>query len=274
MEVKNACDGYQCRVSLRFSDDQAVVRHLDLHKFKTMSCPRGQCHPSRCPYFHSSADYRRNPFVVPYESGSCPSPGECGDGSQCLLSHNRFETEYHPSTYKVTLCKSYKKGVECLAGELCARAHSPADLRVPLLHTMTVDFDFLMFKFKTEHCPFAEPHDQHHCVYSHGLSDYRRAITSHPYSKELCPTGEQGADRVCPNRSWCRGCHNFYEWSFHPLNFKRHPCDDTACQYVFCPFIHKGEQPLMHDFDQLDGFFLYPFNRSANVSNSEEFHRF
>lgn len=267
MDSKNPYEGHECLVSLCFSYDQSVVRHLNLERFKVIDCPNDKCDPLLCPYFHSSGDLRRNPFTTFYESIPCPNPQSCIKGSQCPMAHNAFEIEFHPSTYKKTFCESYKKNKVCLLGEFCPHAHSGAELRVLLLHTMPFDHDFLMFKFKTENCPFIEPHDPHVCVYSHGPEDFRREITTKPYSNEFCQFVEQRGERACPNRGHCRGCHNYYELAFHPLNFKRIPCKHANCQKPFCPFVHKEESFQMSELDQLNSFFLYPINRSISIQN-------
>ena len=43
---------------------------------------------------------------------------------------------------------------ECSYEKYCAFAHSEEELKIKLLHKMTIDIDFLLFHFKSEFCPF------------------------------------------------------------------------------------------------------------------------
>ena len=147
--------------------------------------------------------------------------------------------------------------MECSLGEFCPRAHSEVELRVQWLHTLLVDYYFVMFKFKKETYPFIEPHDPQICVYSHGPKDFRREITNQPYTNELCHFADQGGELACPNRWDCRGCHNYYELAFHPLIFKRIPCKHLNYQSPFCPLKHQNEPFLINELGKMTSFFLY-----------------
>lgn len=57
---------------------------------------------------------------------------------------------------------------ECSYEKYCAFAHSEEELKIKLLHKMTIDIDFLLFHFKSEFCPFQKiQHDKFSCVYAH-----------------------------------------------------------------------------------------------------------
>ena len=90
--------------------------------FKTKKCTNPACMTSlarlgpACPYWHTDADRRRNPFAVSYAPIACEfvqtngmkvrnSHTSCEDGEACGFTHNSFEALYHPSKYKKIPCR-------------------------------------------------------------------------------------------------------------------------------------------------------------------------
>lgn len=93
-------------------------------KYKTEFCPFQMEHNIRkCVYGHSWEDYRRNILVYPYSKSLCGNYQEVGFGrleyrcpnvKNCKMSHNVFESDFHPQSYKKYPCQYPKcDGVGC-----------------------------------------------------------------------------------------------------------------------------------------------------------------
>ena len=90
--------------------------------FKTKQCTNAMCFANlakygpSCPFWHTDADRRRNPFVVSYAPIACEfiqsngskvknTHNTCVNGEACGFTHNHFEALYHPKSYKKTPCR-------------------------------------------------------------------------------------------------------------------------------------------------------------------------
>ena len=92
---------------------------LDLRTFKTLPCAReAEPHDRKiCPCYHSfpGNDRRRDPYATPY------APDD--------PSTTNVERAYHPLVFRTQLCKFSSRPLSCPFGDICAFAHSEADLR-------------------------------------------------------------------------------------------------------------------------------------------------
>lgn len=129
------------------------IKFLDLAKFKVEKCRNlasGKQHNHKhCRYFHTLRDQRRElDFASVYELDRAEEPllytpdicdfyetEDCGNQEECLRSHNRVESVYHPEKYKTKYCTNYPKHLnKCEYGDYCSFAHSTKELRVRLIH--------------------------------------------------------------------------------------------------------------------------------------------
>jgi len=86
-----------------------------IFKFKTEFCPFQMEHNVRkCVYGHSWEDFRRPILKHPYSNSLCKHHPEipfgkleyrCREGLKCPLSHNLFERDFHPQSYKKYACQ-------------------------------------------------------------------------------------------------------------------------------------------------------------------------
>lgn len=91
---------------------------------------------------------------------------------------------------------------------------------------MKVDFEFLLFHFKSEFCPFNKiPHDKYSCVYAHNWQDFKRPYRNKLINK-VCKhwvkdQGLESYERGCPFGYECDYCHGWKEKDYHLQNLKR-----------------------------------------------------
>lgn len=251
---------------ITLSNKKSVIEHLDLSKYKTEKCPKEVCRTKKnCPFFHNGDDYRRDPAKFIYTPEFCEFGKNCLSRQKCLLSHNKFETNFHPLRYKKKYCKHILEINRCAYGKFCANGHNDQDIKVQLLHTMARNDDFYLFKFKTEFCPFQMEHNMRKCVYSHSWEDYRRDIMKTPYSKVLCnrwmSVSVGKLEYRCHEGLSCKLSHGCFESDFHPLNYKKYSCQFAECDMHICPFLHLDENPRFRILDQNKDFYVYPYNR-------------
>lgn len=151
-----------------------------LDKFKIEQCTINHQHNHKhCPFYHSYKDKRRRNNNGEYSSDMCDhaETDRCEHKDECSLSHNRVEKLYHIDKYKTKFCSKFPKHLaNCEYGEYCSFAHSIRDIKSRIIHSpfMTKDFDFYMFYFKTEWCPFNKEHNKAQCDYAHNWQDFRR----------------------------------------------------------------------------------------------------
>ena len=260
-------ESYIHNITLCISNKKEVIEHLDLNKYKTIRCEKEvPCRNIKtCPYFHNGDDFRRDLSKIPYTSELCQFGKHCLIKMNCELSHNKYESNYHPEKYKMKYCKHILEINRCKYGKFCYNAHNDQDLKIALLHTMRRDDDFFIFKFKTEFCPFQMEHNIKNCIYAHSWEDHRRDILKSPYSNNICqrwfenPFGKL-EDR-CSKGLNCPQCHGRYESDFHPLNFKKYPCQFPNCSQKVCPFVHIEESMRFKGLEQKKDFFIFPYNR-------------
>ncbi|RXG55773.1 hypothetical protein Avbf_05384 [Armadillidium vulgare] len=109
------------------------IRHtLSCESYKTIECEESECDEASCIFYHSEMDRRRNPYSVPYGSGTCKficSGETCIFGDECRFAHNDYEFMFHPSEIYFKLCDDNKTRKQCFSvNPLCARAHR--DIRI------------------------------------------------------------------------------------------------------------------------------------------------
>ena len=112
-----------------------AFHHAFISTYKVFECKIEEYHDKRqCKFWHSSGDRRRNPLETPYSPIECPraATGDCSDGDSCLRAHNMMERMFHPELYKISMCTRGPNGTLCERGDLCAFAHFPEDIRIPL----------------------------------------------------------------------------------------------------------------------------------------------
>jgi len=86
-----------------------------------------------------------------------------------------IERKYHALVYKRRYCRERVTGARCEYGVMCSAAHSDHELRAIPLHLLPVGLDFLLFRFKSQFCPFAwHRHNAFACVYAHNWQDFKR----------------------------------------------------------------------------------------------------
>lgn len=256
---------YLCKFSLQVTNEIQVVKHLDLNKFKTTKCTRNCDNIKQCPYYHSSEDQRRSPEVVDYNPQVCHFGLNCLRKDRCPFTHNKYELNYHPLRYKKAYCRHLFDDKGCAYGPFCSSAHFDEELNIDLLHTYDFDDDFLIFKYKTEFCPFVKEHNLKKCVYAHSWEDYRRNIILFPYSNTPCPNieneDEESFDGRCEEENDCQYAHGTYEVDFHPLNYKKKNCGMDKCEKVFCSYLHGEETRRFLKISKMDNFYIFPYNR-------------
>lgn len=255
---------YLCKFTLQVSTNTSIIKHLNLENYKTTKCPEDCDNIKTCPFYHTLADRRRNPTQSDYNPQICHFGIHCLKKHKCVFSHNKFELKYHPLKYKKKYCKNLFDVSKCKFGKFCADAHFDEELSCDLLHYMDFDDDFMIFKYKTEFCPFNLEHNLDKCVYAHSWEDYRRNIILFPYSNIACPNVEghdESFEVRCENENECQYAHGGYEIEFHPLNYKRTKCNKGECDGLFCSLAHGNEKSKFDKIANLDNFYIYPYNR-------------
>lgn len=256
---------YLCKFSLQVTNETQVVKHLNLEKFKTQKCIKNCEDIKQCPYYHSCSDKRRSTTHYEYNPQICHFGVNCLKKDKCPFTHNKFELNYHPLRYKKKYCKHLFDAKGCDYGVYCAYAHFDEELSIDLIHGYDFDDDFMIFKYKTEFCPFEKDHKVEKCVYAHSWEDYRRNIIVFPYSNCLCPNMEgdedDSFDGKCEDENECQYAHGQFEVDFHPLNYKKKNCSKLNCDQVFCPFLHGDETRRFLKVAKMDNFYIFPYNR-------------
>jgi hypothetical protein len=203
---------------------QVVIKHLLLHDFKRFECPSRGCphnHKS-CFFFHSLKDQRRDDTLYTPELCKYAETDKCPKNERCKRAHNRVERLYHSAKYKTKFCHFYPNKIsQCEYGDYCSFAHSVEDIKVRLVHHLmpsikASDFDFFMFYFKTEWCPFNHDHNKAQCVYAHNFQDFRRRPDLFRYEVEICQDWQSGTfitsyDEGCKRLESCKFSHGWKE---------------------------------------------------------------
>ena len=107
---------------IRNEFDEAESHYVVMSTYKVHRCKDSSTHDiSKCMYWHTDKDRRRNPFVMRYASADCPyleKNEECPDGSdKCKFVHSKLEKMFHPEVYKRIACA---QGDSCSRGVFCA----------------------------------------------------------------------------------------------------------------------------------------------------------
>lgn len=247
---------------------------LRLESFKDKACT-GDCGGKKCTRYHSWHDSRRSWLDIGYSKYHCEEK-ICRD-QRCVFSHNVIEQKYHPENYKKNYCREWVEKGGCKFGEVCAMAHSDLELKTKPLHLMKIDIDFLLFRFKSEFCPFGKiSHDRFSCVYAHNWQDFKRPY--HDYSFEQCPHWDPERsivryEEMCPLGFNCGYSHGWKEHEYHPQFFKT-----TSCQAAYCPrpqicsFVHPDDK--LHPLMQHPNFLPTPRQMKYNRSSIQEYLNF
>lgn len=233
------------------NDLKYIFEHLRLENFKTQSCKVKSPHNFKmCPFYHNTGDKRRMGNF--YSSEFCEDmakSGQCPNGELCKKSHNLVEQLYSPDQYKTKFCSFFPKNIElCDYGRYCCFAHSENEIVVELLHNYIFDDDFFMFLYKTVWCPFSFfQHDKNLCVYAHNFLDFRRKPINNKYINAPCAEWNENNKIIsyndgCSKGTLCDKCHGWYEYEFHPLNYKTKECEkkNECSSKANCPFYHDN----------------------------------
>ena len=233
-------------------DLKYVFEHLRLENFKTQCCKvKNQHNFKMCPFYHNNGDKRRIGGF--YSSDLCDQMARnehCGNGEHCKKSHNLVEQLYCGDQYKTKFCSFFPKNIElCEYGRYCSFAHEESELLVEIIHNYTYDDDFFLFIYKTVWCPFTFfQHDKNLCVYAHNFQDFRRKPINNKYLNIACNSWNENINIMnnymdgCPKGSLCDKCHGWYEFEFHPMNYKTKPCEhkERCNSKANCPFYHDN----------------------------------
>mmetsp|Transcript_6120 Transcript_6120/g.5479 ORF Transcript_6120/g.5479 Transcript_6120/m.5479 type:complete len:106 (+) Transcript_6120:775-1092(+) len=101
---------------------------------------------------------------------------------KCPYAHNKLEELYHPDRFKRKFCSYYPKINKCPYKHMCSFAHSENEIKIELLHTMVMNEEFYLYKYKTVSCPYITDHNRNECIYSHNAQDFRRSPREKRYS--------------------------------------------------------------------------------------------
>jgi hypothetical protein len=226
-----------------------IFLHLDLSIFKTQRCPSNHPHDAKkCFHYHFPSERRRSLCQVFYQKNLCPGKSDCNN-EHCPFSHNFVEQIYHADSYKKRYCKDFIEKGRCKYDAYCAMAHSDMELKITPLHLLPVDKNFLLFRFKSEFCPFSKiSHDRFKCVYAHNWQDYKRPYSS-SIQPSLCKNWDKNKEILeyeqgCERAFHCNFSHGWKEVEYHYLNFKRQPCKmGSECdRREICSFLHGNEE--------------------------------
>lgn len=239
----------QFRESVHLGDD-LKPRDLELGVFKVAACGETQPHnPKLCPNYHSSKD-RRRPTLHSTELCADAETDMCKLKDRCTKAHNRVEQLYHSTKFRVKFCSNYPSTISlCEYGRYCSFAHSEAEIKVDLIHSLKRTADFYMTTYKTVWCPFNSFHEKANCVYAHNWQDYRRPLTA-GYESAPCPNWktvnclgscEEGG---CAEGMQCPMSHGWKELEFHPLVYKTKACQTADCDKQDCPHYHGADRRL------------------------------
>lgn len=259
----------QCTPAEHYQFDsrpQVFVKYLDLSKFKIDLCKNlalGKQHNHKhCRYYHSIKDRRRildfSQVFTPYNLKNLYSfdlcdfyeSNKCAEQANCLMSHNRVESVYHPSKYKTKYCTKFPKNLDkCEYKDYCSFAHSHKELKTRLIHQMKRDHDFYMFYFKTEWCPFNKEHNKAQCPYAHNYQDFRRKPNVLSYDCfKMCANWRSDTFiakyyQGCKDMASCPHSHGWKEQEYHPVYYKTVKCSEWSANKkcsrgIECPFYH------------------------------------
>lgn len=228
---------------------------LDLTRFKVEKCQYSHSHNIKCcMFYHSHKDRRR--VGVNYSNEMCQRKN-CKFGDKCKKSHNNVEKIYREDFYKRKFCKHYPKNIrKCEYSQFCCYAHSEEEIRIDLYHKLPHDYDFYIFYYKTQSCPFDNfSHAKHPCVYSHSIQELRRKFSLTNYQPEMCKIHSTSQDsnfiskiNDCSGHPDCKFSHNKNEYLYHPLNFKTQICPNNNCHFEHCSFYHHiSEKRIIDD---------------------------
>ncbi len=161
--------------------ENRIFLHLDLSKFKTLPCNVKIPHKVKmCFFYHFKTEKRRCLDTVYYKKVACPIKKACKN-EFCGYAHNSIEELYHPDNYKKKYCKDFITKKECKYKRFCAHAHSDFEFKTHPIHFLNLNRGFLLFRFKTEFCPFLKiNHDRYKCPFAHNFQDFKR-----PYQPKL-----------------------------------------------------------------------------------------
>jgi len=218
---------------------------------KSDQCPNGD----KCVFSHTAAEVSYHPFL--YRTKMCPS-SNCKD-MVCSFAHARKEIRDGLLScggdrfYKTRLCGSFP---DTCTKPNCLLAHSRAEVRSILLTEEEEGYmdnddiepaklrDFLVYRFKTLHCPLVKPHDWQVCPYAHNVQDIRRNPLVFKYSADPCEAWKSDMDG-CPMRLQCNKSHGPKENLYHPDYFRTKICSDfrksgECSRGRVCAYLHSS----------------------------------
>lgn len=239
-----------------------LFTHLDLTQYKISKCEietkDGNHDNKTCVNYHNKNDKRRSLLYIYYHIRPCKLLANCVN-KNCNLSNNKIEILYHNEFYKKKYCINYYQNGNCEFGKFCSFAHSDSELRINVLHTMKFDYDFFIFRYKTEFCPLGNiVHNKNKCVYAHNFQDYRRKNLQNIEPKKCKNWDLNDAYREytegCEFGFNCKYSHGWKEICYHPKVYKSKKCNSNSknCKYYpLCHYYHEdieGEFPIKEDY--------------------------
>lgn len=190
----------------------------------------------------------------------------CNLGS-CGYSHNQYEIDYHPLTYKGVMCQyETEDGYRCLKlNERCPKAHGLNDLRdigsilrklranaeTPAVNITAISDismiqgEFSLSTFRTLECPNKEFCKSPDCIHFHNELERRRSPDDFSYNGVMCSrvhiNNKFKHPSSCQKGDKCTHCHTKNEMYYHKDNFKIKPCTRRKCPYgKHCPDVHEA----------------------------------
>ena len=173
----------------------------------------------------------------------CKNNEKCED-KNCIYSHNNYEINYHPLSYKIIYEDNQDYCETNIA--LCPTAKNlDTDFRIiynykdeniiQLMNILNSEFNthkriksyykkikkfdtntFKIFKCKKEKCDI----DTHLCYYYHNISEKRRPPFLYRYTNEKCKNIKK--NEKCKNGDFCNRCHTSNEFNYHKLHFRKY----------------------------------------------------
>eukprot|EP01017_Pseudomicrothorax_dubius_P011501 TRINITY_DN1430_c0_g1_i4.p1 TRINITY_DN1430_c0_g1~~TRINITY_DN1430_c0_g1_i4.p1 ORF type:complete len:614 (-),score=75.75 TRINITY_DN1430_c0_g1_i4:61-1902(-) len=289
--------GHYARIVTEFKVEEC--RQMQASKDGERSCFNGKI----CFYYHSSEERRRPVFeksssAMRYCHLPCSQmrmKGSCTSGDSCQFSHNKFEQNYHPFTFKLSE-PPVDMDPEFQGMPPFLIPYRLREDRHPTMEQLERIKFFLQFKstqpkpqpppktmpiipvpvtpaengadirtFKTRKCNIAGNHNFKRCPFYHS-QDRRRDPTVYFYKCEKC---EDHHHRMQQPDS-CPFAHNKVEELYHPdryrfkyCNYFPHNLDE--CEYGnVCSFAHSDKEinpriELLHLMPLTNDFYRYKY---------------
>lgn len=143
-----------------------------------------------------------------------------------------------------------------------------------MIHLLTRDQNFYMYKYKTVWCPDTTQHDRSNCVYAHNIQDFRRNPKDFPYQPEKCPNWSFDEslksidDSGCKAGMNCDKCHGWMEQRYHPKVYKKQKNDIKEVISVIDKKLNKESKDKTVPQSRISHFVEAKCNESAKINQS------